>query len=62
MSQKTLDRTTTILGLIAGVSSVLGGAGMIGGNTAGIITGISTAILGYLVQRPATDQQQAAQK
>ncbi len=43
MSQKILDRTTTILGLIAGVSSVLGGAGMIGGNTAGIITGISTA-------------------
>ncbi|MEA5505662.1 hypothetical protein VB735_21625 [Halotia wernerae UHCC 0503] len=29
------------------------GAGMIGGNTATIITGISTAILGYLVQRPA---------
>ncbi len=55
MNQKTLDRVSTILGLVAGVSSVLGGAGMIGGNTAGIITGISTAILGYLVQRPAAD-------
>ncbi|MEH2174825.1 hypothetical protein [Nostoc sp.] len=56
MSQKTLDRLSTILGLVAGVSGVLGSSGMIGGNTAGIITGISTAILGYLVQRPATDK------
>ncbi len=37
MSQKNLDRTTAILGLIAGVSTV---------------------ILGYLVQRPATVQSQ----
>ncbi|WGV23705.1 hypothetical protein [Halotia branconii] len=56
MSQKTLDRLTTALGLIAGVSSVLGGAGMIGNNTAGLVTGISTAILGYLIQRPAADK------
>ncbi|WGV23476.1 hypothetical protein [Halotia branconii] len=56
MNQKTLDRFSTVLGLVAGVSSVLGGSGMIGSNTATIITGISTAILGYLVQRPASDK------
>ncbi|WP_445626642.1 hypothetical protein [Nostoc sp. DSM 114167] len=55
MSQKTLDRLSTILGLVAGVSGVLGSSGMIGSNTAGI-TGISTALLGYLVQHPATDK------
>ncbi|WGV24784.1 hypothetical protein [Halotia branconii] len=56
MSSKTLDRITTILGLVAGTSSILGGAGIIGGNTAQIVTGVATAILGYLVQRPADDK------
>lgn len=56
MNQKTLDRITTILGLIAGGSALLGGSGVISQPLAGTIGGISTAILGYLVQRPAADK------
>ncbi|MEH2137431.1 hypothetical protein, partial [Nostoc sp.] len=56
----TLNTLTTIFGLIAGGSSVLGSAGMINHNLAGTIGGIATALLGYLVQQPASGEQPQA--
>ncbi|BAZ69141.1 hypothetical protein NIES4106_39120 [Fischerella sp. NIES-4106] len=53
MSQKNLDTASTVLGLIAGVASLLGGTGVIDQQVAGTVGGIATAILGYLVNRPA---------
>ncbi|MEH2065146.1 MAG: hypothetical protein V7K50_23280 [Nostoc sp.] len=57
MSKSTLNTLSTIFGLIAGGSSLLGSAGVINHSTAGTIGGIATAILGYLVQQPATGEQ-----
>lgn len=62
MSKSTLNTLSTIFGLIAGGSSVLGSAGIINHSLAGTIGGFATAILGYLVQQPAGEQAQAAQK
>ncbi|MBH8578346.1 hypothetical protein I8752_36495 [Nostocaceae cyanobacterium CENA369] len=59
MSQSTLNKITTILGLVAGGSTLLGGAGLIGQGVAGTVAGIATAILGYLVHQPTADQQPA---
>ncbi|WGV23373.1 hypothetical protein [Halotia branconii] len=53
MSQKTLDRITTILGLIAGGSALLGGSSVISQPVAGTIGGVAAAVLGYFIQRPA---------
>ncbi|MBW4556415.1 MAG: hypothetical protein KME59_10825 [Trichormus sp. ATA11-4-KO1] len=53
MNQQTLDRITTILGLIAGGSALLGGSGVIGEPLAGAIGGVAAALLGYFVQRPS---------
>ncbi|MBH8578465.1 hypothetical protein I8752_37130 [Nostocaceae cyanobacterium CENA369] len=60
MSKSTLNKITTILGLIAGGSTLLGGAGMINQGVAATVGGIATAILGYLVQQPAAGEQQPA--
>ncbi|MEH2342525.1 MAG: hypothetical protein V7K22_12870 [Nostoc sp.] len=54
MSKSTLNTLSTILGLIAGGSSLLGSAGVLNRSTAGTIGGIATAMLGYLVQQPAS--------
>lgn len=54
MSKSTLNTLSTILGLIAGGSSLLGSTGIINLSTAGTIGGIATAMLGYLVQQPAS--------
>ncbi|AFY43671.1 hypothetical protein [Nostoc sp. PCC 7107] len=51
MSQQTLDRLSTIFGAVAGISSILGSTGLINQQFAGTVAGLSTAILGYLVQR-----------
>ncbi|MBH8575777.1 hypothetical protein I8752_22790 [Nostocaceae cyanobacterium CENA369] len=60
MSQQTLNKITTILGLIAGGSTLLGGAGLIGQGVAGTVAGVATAILGYLVHQTPSDQQPAS--
>jgi len=52
-SQTDLDRITTVLGLIAGFSTVLGAQGIIPQQYAASIAGVATALLGYLVQHPA---------
>lgn len=63
MNQTTLDRLSTIFGAIAGISTVLGGTGLINQGAAGTIAGLSTAILGYLVQRqPQPSQPEAPTK
>ncbi|MBD2365178.1 hypothetical protein H6G36_29175 [Anabaena minutissima FACHB-250] len=53
MPNKTIDTLTTILGLIAGTSTLLGGFGVIDPHTSATTTGVATAILGYFVQRPS---------
>lgn len=53
MSGKNLDTASTVLGLVAGAASLLGSTGVINQQVAGTIGGIATAILGYLVNRPA---------
>ncbi len=58
MSKQTLNTLSTIFGLIAGGSSLLGSAGIINHSLAGTIGGLATAMLGYLVQQPAAEQQQ----
>ncbi len=62
MSKSTLNTLSTIIGLIAGGSSLLGGAGIVNHGIAGTIGGIATAILGYLVQQPAAGEQQPQPK
>ncbi|MEH1805787.1 hypothetical protein [Nostoc sp.] len=54
LTKSTLNTLSTILGLIAGGSSLLGGAGVIDRSAASTIGGIATAMLGYLVQQPAS--------
>ncbi|MBW4644755.1 MAG: hypothetical protein KME23_17630 [Goleter apudmare HA4340-LM2] len=53
MNKQTLDRLSTFLGLVAGGASLLSGSGLIDTHLAGAVGGVATAILGYLVQRPA---------
>ncbi|MBH8576982.1 hypothetical protein I8752_29175 [Nostocaceae cyanobacterium CENA369] len=57
MSQSTLNKITTIVGLFAGGSALLGGAGIINPTVATTISGIATAVLGYFVHQPTADQQ-----
>ncbi|MEH2139090.1 hypothetical protein [Nostoc sp.] len=62
MSKSTLNTLSTIFGLIAGGSNLLGSAGVINHGVAGTIGGIATVILGYLVQQPAAGEQSQPQK
>ncbi|GET37431.1 hypothetical protein [Microseira wollei] len=48
-----LDTLGTILGLIAGISTVLSTQGVVDKKIAGTVGGIATVFLGYVVQRPA---------
>lgn len=48
-----LDFLSTILGLSAGISGVLVANEIIPPKIGGTVSGVSTVILGYLVQRPA---------
>lgn len=57
MSKSTLNTLTTILGLAAGGANFLGSIGVVNHAVAGAIGGLATAVLGYLVQRPAAEQQ-----
>lgn len=52
MKKQTLDRIATMLGLIAGISGVLGANGIIDSKVAGTVSGVATVCLGYVVQRP----------
>ncbi|MFN6484637.1 MULTISPECIES: hypothetical protein [unclassified Nostoc] len=56
----TLNTLSTILGLIAGGSSLLGRAGAINRNLVSTIGGLATALLGYLVQQPTAGEQPQA--
>ncbi len=62
MSKSTLNTLSTILGLIAGGSSLLGSTGVVNHQLAGTIGGLATALLGYLVQQPASGEQPHPQK
>lgn len=62
MNKQTLNTLSTIFGLIAGGSTLLGGAGVINHGLAGTIGGLATAMLGYLVQQPAAGEQQPQPK
>jgi hypothetical protein len=53
MSKNTLNILSTVLGLVAGGSSLLGSTGIINHDVATSISGIATAFLGYLVHQPA---------
>lgn len=50
-----LNTLGTILGLTAGISTVLGTQGVIDQKIAGTISGIATVCLGYVVQQPASN-------
>ncbi|MGI8500427.1 MAG: hypothetical protein ACR2LR_04725 [Hassallia sp.] len=52
MNKKNVDRLATFLGLIAGISGVLGANEMLNPKVAGTVGGVATVCLGYLVQRP----------
>lgn len=56
MNKKQLDKATSILGWIAGISIVLGTNGVISPQIAGTIAGICTVSLGTLTQKPATER------
>ncbi|MBN3943504.1 hypothetical protein [Nostoc sp. NMS9] len=62
MSKSTLNTLTTIFGVAAGAANFLGSIGVINHTVAGTIGGFATAILGYLVQQPATREQQPQSK
>ncbi|WP_138500892.1 hypothetical protein [Nostoc sp. PA-18-2419] len=62
MSKSTLNTLSTILGLVAGGSTLLGGTGVINHQLASTLTGLATAVLGYLVQQPASGGEQQPQK
>lgn len=62
MSQSTLNTISTILGLIAGGSNLLGSTGVINTQLAGTIGGVATALLGYLVHQQAAPTTQAPSK
>ncbi|MGV0107250.1 Holin [Nostoc sp. DSM 114160] len=62
MSKSTLNTLSTILGLIAGASSLLGSTGVVNHQLAGTIGGLATALLGYLVQQPAAGEQSQVPK
>lgn len=53
MSNNTVNTITTALGLIAGISALLGGSGVISEPMAGTIGGVAVAILGYFVKQPS---------
>jgi hypothetical protein len=57
LTKKDLDKITTLLGLVAGISGVLGANDVINSKTAGTIGGIATVCLGYLVQYPTNKEQ-----
>ncbi len=53
LNKNHLDSLGTFLGLIAGISTVLGTQDIIDPKIAGAISGVATVCLGYVVQRPA---------
>lgn len=53
LNKHQLDTLGTILGVIAGISTVLSTQGVVDKKIAGTVGGIATVFLGYVVQRPA---------
>ncbi|ARV58497.1 hypothetical protein BZZ01_07460 [Nostocales cyanobacterium HT-58-2] len=53
LNKNQLDLFGTILGVVAGISTVLTTQGVINGKLGGSISGIATVLLGVVVQRPA---------
>ncbi|MBN3939185.1 hypothetical protein [Nostoc sp. NMS9] len=53
MSKSTLNTLSTIAGLVAASSSLLGNTGLINHGLATVISSVATSFLGYLVQRPS---------
>jgi hypothetical protein len=50
-----LDTLGTLLGLTAGIFTVLGTQEVINPKIAGTVSGIATVCLGYVVQRPVSE-------
>ncbi|MBD2526665.1 hypothetical protein [Nostoc sp. FACHB-133] len=53
LNKNQLDLLGTLLGVIAGISTVLTTQGVIDQKVGGSISGIATVLLGIVVQRPA---------
>ncbi|MEH2278130.1 MAG: hypothetical protein V7K40_25935 [Nostoc sp.] len=60
MSKSSLNKFTTVLGLAAGAANFLGSIGVINHTVAGTVNSFAIAMLGYLVQQPAADEQSQA--
>jgi hypothetical protein len=56
INKRQLDTLGTILGLTAGIFTVLGTQGVVDQKIAGTVSGIATVFLGYVVQRPASER------
>lgn len=54
LSKKQLDSLSTLVGLTAGISTVLMQQGYLSDRLGGTIAGISVVLLGYLTNKPAT--------
>jgi hypothetical protein len=56
LNKNQLSTLGTILGLTAGIATVLGTQQVIDPKIAGTVSGIATVFLGYVVQQPATER------
>lgn len=54
LNKQQLDQLATLFGLIAGIFTVFGKYQVVPDREAGIVSGISLALLGAIVQRPAS--------
>jgi hypothetical protein len=61
LNKNQLDLFGTVLGLVAGVSTVLTTQGVIDQKVGGSVSGIATVLLGVVVQRP-TDAEPTTQQ
>jgi hypothetical protein len=55
LKKSQLNNITTFIGLISGLSVALSSSGIIPEKNANLISGISTVLLGYFIQKPAKD-------
>ncbi|BAY46567.1 hypothetical protein SAMD00079811_41790 [Scytonema sp. HK-05] len=61
LNKNQLDLLGTVLGVVAGVSTVLTTQGVINAKVGGSVSGIATVLLGVVVQRP-TDAEPTTQQ
>ena len=56
LNKNQLSTLGTILGLTAGIATVLGTQQVVDQKIAGTVSGIATVLLGYVVQQPASER------